>query len=63
MKKKTPKKLVLSRETLRNLHNQRDLANVHGGWTYGTCKSYDFPCDDYPVTVEHCGGNETIEHC
>jgi hypothetical protein len=37
MKKKTLKKLELSKETLRNLTN-KDLTAVHGGdWTFFTC--------------------------
>ena len=37
MKKKTPKKLELSKETLRNLA-KKDLTAVHGGdWTFFTC--------------------------
>ena len=53
--KKTPKKLVLSRETVRSL----DLGSVVGGLTYASCPSNE-PCPNCGTANCHY---TTIKDC
>ncbi len=59
--KKQAKKLKLAKETLRNLHNLKELADVNGGFSIEGCVSLDLPCQDQPVTWVRC--EETVERC
>ena len=54
MKKKSPKKLKLSVETLRNL-NPLELQNAEGGLPHTeTCGCVTFSCQSRPVTECTC---------